>query len=138
MDKEMKSILKWNIVKFIVWSILLFACYRYVQYYPAEKIAITSGFQVMLQKAQIMFDGFVNHNADAMKTKFDYIKAYEELIRIAEGNGCNDSALLGQMKQTLVDFNAESNTTIANTLPGYIRKANEFKNRVADQCKKSK
>gem|GEM_PF-5957754 len=42
------------------------------------------------------------------------------------------------MKQTLVDFKAESNATIANTLPGYIRKANEFKTRVSQQCKKVK
>lgn len=134
----MKSILKRNIVKFIVWSILLFACYRYVQQYPAEKIAITSGFQVMIQKIQITFDGLLNHNTDAMKSKFDYEKAYDELIRIAEGNWCNDVSLLGEMKQTLVDFKAESNATIANTLPGYIRKANEFKTRVSQQCKKVK
>jgi len=134
----MKSILKRNIVKFIVWSLLLFACYRYVQQYPAEKIAITSGFQVMIQKIQITFDGLLNHNTDAMKSKFDYEKAYDELIRIAEGNWCNDVSLLGEMKQTLVDFKAESNATIANTLPGYIRKANEFKTRVSQQCKKVK
>lgn len=134
----MKSILKRNIVKFIVWSLLLFACYRYVQQYPAEQIAITSGFQVMIQKIQITFDGLLNHNTDAMKSKFDYEKAYDELIRIAEGNWCNDVSLLGEMKQTLVDFKAESNATIANTLPGYIRKANEFKTRVSQQCKKVK
>ena len=134
----MKSILKRNIVKFIVWSLLLFACYRYVQQYPAERIAITSGFQVMIQKIQITFDGLLNHNTDAMKSKFDYEKAYDELIRIAEGNWCNDISLLGEMKQTLVDFKAESNATIANTLPGYIRKANEFKTRVSQQCKKVK
>jgi len=134
----MKSILKRNIVKFIVWSLLLFACYRYVQQYPAERIAITSGFQVMIQKIQITFDGLLNHNTDAMKSKFDYEKAYDELIRIAEGNWCNDVSLLGEMKQTLVDFKAESNATIANTLPGYIRKANEFKTRVSQQCKKVK
>jgi len=134
----MKSILKRNIIKFIIWSILLFACYRYVQYYPAEKIAITSGFEVMTQKFQIIFDGVFHHNSDAVKTKFDYEKAYDELIRIAEGNWCKDASLLGEMKQTIEDLRNESNTDIANTLPGYIRKANEFKNRVSQQCKKTK
>jgi len=138
MDKEMKSIFKRNIVKFIVGSILLFACYRYVQQYPAEKIAITSGFEVMVQKVQISFDGFFNHNADAVKSKFDYEKAYDELINIAEGNGCTDTSLIWEMKQTLIDFKAESNSTISNTLPWYIRKANEFKTRVSQQCKKVK
>ncbi len=138
MDKEMKSILKRNIIKFIIGCGLLFACYLYIEKYPAEKIAITSGFQVMIQKVEIAVDGLLNHNTDAMKSKFDYEKAYDELVRIAEGNWCNDASLLGEMKQTLVDLKAEWNTTIANTLPWYIRKANEFKTRVSQQCKKVK
>jgi hypothetical protein len=73
-----------------------------------------------------------------MKSRFDYEKAYDELINIAQGNGCDDTSLIGEMKQTLSDLKNESNTTIANTLPGYIRKANEFKTRVVQQCKKIK
>ena len=138
MDKEMQSILKWNIIKFIIGAILLSACYLYIQRYPAETIAITSGFEVMLQKIQITFDSFLHNNADAMKSRFDYEKAYQELIKIAEGNGCLDSFLIVEMKQTLQDLKNESNTNIANTLPGYVRKANEFKTRVSQQCKKIK
>lgn len=134
----MRSILKWNIVKFIIWSILLFACYTYVQQYPAEKIAITSGFEVMVQKVQIAFDSFFHNNADAMKSRFDYEKAYEELIKIAEGNGCTDTFLIAEMKQSLADLKNESTTNISDTLPGYVRKANEFKTRVSQQCKKNK
>ncbi len=135
MDKEMKSILKRNVVKFIVGCILLFACYRYVQQYPAEKIAITSGFEVIIQKVQVAFDGFFHHNADAMNSRFDYEKAYQELINIAKANGCTDATLLWQLQQTFTDLKNESDATIANTLPGYIRKANEYKSRVAESCK---
>lgn len=131
----MKSILKWNIIKFFVWSVLLFACYVYVQSYPAEKIAITSGFEVMMQKFEVVFDWFVHHNSDALESRFNYEKAYVELINIAQGNGCTDSSLLPEMEQTLNDFKNESSSNIANTLPGYIRKATEFKARVEQQCK---
>jgi hypothetical protein len=66
--------------------VLLFFCFLYIQRYPAEKIAIFSGFDVMVQRVEILYNKFVNNNSDSLKTKFDYEKAYEELLRIAEAN----------------------------------------------------
>lgn len=132
----MRQILKNNIIKFIIWLFLLFFCFLYIQKYPAEKIAIFSGFQVMQQRVEIFLNKIVNHNSEALKTKFDYEKAYEELIRIAEANWCNDTQLLQELKDTLTSLQNEPVKTISDMLPWYIRKANEFKTRVSQQCKK--
>ena len=87
MDKEMKQILKNNIIKFCIGSFLLVICFVYIQRYPAEKIAIFSGFQVMVQRAEIFMNKLFNkNNSDALQSKFDYEKAYEELVRIVEAN----------------------------------------------------
>jgi predicted negative regulator of RcsB-dependent stress response len=58
MDKEMKQIFKNNLIKLIIGLVLLFFCYLYVQKYPAEKIAIFSGFDVMIQRAEILLNKF--------------------------------------------------------------------------------
>ncbi|HCB51050.1 TPA: hypothetical protein DEP21_00415 [Patescibacteria group bacterium] len=116
--------------------ILLFFCYLYIQKNPAEKISIFSGFEVMYQRAEIFVNKVLNRNSEALKSKFDYEKAYQELIMIGEGNGCNDKQLVQEMKDTLEELKNESTKTISDTLPGYIRKANEYKMRVATQCKK--
>ncbi len=132
----MKQIFKNNVIKLIIWLVLLFFCFLYTQKYPAEKIAIFSGFDVMVQRVEIIFNKFVNDNSDSLKSKFDYEKAYEELIRIAEANGCKDPQIIQDLKDTLTDLQNEPLKTIQNVMPWYIRKANEFKNKVAKECKK--
>lgn len=131
----MKKILKNNVIKFLIGLILLSFCYVYIQKYPAEKVAIFSGFEVMVQRAEIIINKFLNRDPEALKTKFDYQTAYEELIRIAEANGCNDKSLLQELKDTSAALENESLKSLWDVLPGYIRKANEFKTRVSQQCK---
>lgn len=132
----MKQIFKNNLIKLIIWLVLLFFCFLYTQKYPAEKIAIFSGFDVMVQRVEIIFNKFVNDNSESLKSKFDYEKAYEELIRIAEANGCKDPQIIQELKDTLSALQNEPIKTIQDVMPWYIRKANEFKNRVAKECKK--
>ncbi len=132
----MKQIFKNNLIKLIIWLVLLFFCFLYIQKYPAEKIAIFSGFDVMVQRIEIIFNKFVNDNSESLKSKFDYEKAYEELIRIAEANGCKDPQIIQELKDTLSALQNEPIKTIQDVMLWYIRKANEFKNRVAKECKK--
>ncbi len=137
MDREMKQIFKNNVIKFIIGLVLLFFCYLYIQKYPAEKIAIFSGFDVMVQRVEILFNKFVsNDNSDALKTKFDYEKAYEELLRIAQANWCSDQTIIQQLQDTLTALQNEPMKTLSDVLPGYIRRANELKTKVSQQCKK--
>lgn len=132
----MKQIFKNNVIKFIIWLVLLFFCFLYLQKYPAEKIAIFSGFDVMVQRVEILFNKFVNNNSEALKTKFDYEKAYEELLRIAEANWCKNPQLIQELKDTLTALQNEPMKTLPDMLPWYIRKANELKTRVSQECKK--
>lgn len=136
MDREMKQIFKNNVIKFIIGLFLLFFCYLYIQKYPAEKVAIFSGFDVMVQRVEILFNKFVNNNSEALKTKFDYEKAYEELLRIAEANGCKDQQIVQELKDTLTALQNEPMKTLPDMLPWYIRKANELKTKVSRQCTK--
>lgn len=132
----MKQIFKNNLIKFIVGLVLLFFCFLYIQKYPAEKIAIFSGFDVMVQRVEILFNKFVNNNSDALKTKFDYEKAYEELLRIAEANWCSDKQIAKELQDTLTALQNEPMKTLPDTLPWYIRKANELKTKVSNECRK--
>jgi len=95
----------------------LFFCFLYIQKYPAEKIAIFSGFEVMVQRVEIIFNKFMNDNSDSLKNKFDYEKAYEELIRIAEANSCEDSQLIQELKDTLTSLQNEPIKTIQDVMP---------------------
>jgi len=131
----MKKIFKNNLIKFIIWLILLFFCFLYIQKYPAERIAIFSGFDVMIQRVEIFLSKFSkNDNSEALRTKFDYEKAYEELLRIAEANWCKDPDIIKQLQESLDWLRNESVKTLSDMLPGYIRKANELKTRVSKEC----
>jgi len=133
----MKQIFKNNVIKFVIWLVLLFFCFLYIKKYPAEKVAIFSWFDVMIQRAEIVFNKILKtNNADALKSKFEYEQNYDWLIKIAEANWCNDANLIKEMKDTLEGLKNEEMKTIWNNLPWYIRKANEFRNRVYEQCKK--
>lgn len=136
MDSEMKRIFKNNLIKLIIGAVLLFFCFLYIQKYPAEKIAILSGFDVMVQRVEIIFNKFWKGNSESLKTKFDYEKAYEELIRIAEANWCKDDSIIKELHDTLNSLQKEPTKTLSDMLPWYIRKATELKTTVSQQCKK--
>lgn len=92
--------------------VLLFFCFLYIQRYPAEKIAIFSGFDVMVQRMQIFVNNLFHRDSEALKSKFDYEKAYTELIKIAEANGCNDKNLTQEMKDSLSALQDEPMKTL--------------------------
>jgi hypothetical protein len=91
---------------------------------------------VMIQRAEILLNKFWNNNSESLKTKFDYEKAYEELIRIAEANWCKSQQIIQELHDTLEALQNEPVKTLPDMLPGYIRKANELKTRVSQECKK--
>ena len=92
----------------------------------------------MVQRAEIFMNKLFNkNNSDALQSKFDYEKAYEELVRIVEANWCKDALLPDEIRAELQALKDEPILTLADSLPTYIRKANEFRTRVAQQCKKN-
>jgi len=84
MDKEMRTILKNNIIKFIIGLILLSISYVYIQQHPAEKASIFSGFQVLIQRVEIFFYKIFDKDSEGLKNKFDLEKTFDELISSSE------------------------------------------------------
>lgn len=132
----MRKIFKNNLIKLTIGLLLLFFCYLYIQKYPAEKIAIFSWFDVMIQRVEIFFNKFSSSGkSEDLKTKYDYEKAYEELLRVVEANGCKDPNIHSELLNTLESLQSESSKTLSENMPMYMRKATEFKTRVAESCR---
>jgi len=133
MDKEEKVFLRRNIIKFVIGLILLWFSFSYIQSHPAEKASIFSGFQVLWQRAVVYVHKITNTNSEAFQRKFDYEKTYGELINMAEMKKCTDPAILTEINETYLNLQKEWLKTLDENLPGYIRKANEYKQMI-DNC----
>lgn len=71
-----------------------------------------------------------------LQRKFDYQKTYEELIKLAEDSKCiKESDLLDEINETFSKFKSEKISDLSKFLPGYIRKAQEYKAKI-DNCNK--
>lgn len=136
MEPEQKSNFKSNIIKFIIWLILLGFCYSYLLNHPAEKASIFSGFEVLRQRIEVFGRKIINNNPELLQRKFDYQKTYEELIKLAEDSKCiKESDLLDEINETFSKFKSEKISDLSKFLPGYIRKAQEYKAKI-DNCNK--
>ena len=135
MDREERIFIKRNIIKLIIWLILLGFSFSYIQNHPAEKASIFSGFQVLWQRAVVYVHKLTNTNSEAFQKKYDYEKTYTELINMATNKECVDPAVLTEINETYLQLKKEGIKTLDENLPGYIRKANEYKNMI-DNCSK--
>ncbi|HMS90936.1 MAG TPA: hypothetical protein PKC87_01850 [Candidatus Absconditabacterales bacterium] len=135
MDREERIFIKRNIIKLIIGLILLGFSFSYIQNHPAEKASIFSGFQVLWQRAVVYVHKLTNTNSEAFQKKYDYEKTYTELINMATNKECVDPAVLTEINETYLQLKKEGIKTLDENLPGYIRKANEYKNMI-DNCSK--
>lgn len=135
MDREMKVILRNNIIKFIIGIILLTVSYWYLQNHPAEKASIFSGFQVLVQKVEVLFFQITNKNTEGLKLKFDYEKNFNELISTAKNNSCVQSNILDEITETYSLLRKERVSNIENNLSTYQRKFVEYKKMIDNACK---
>ncbi len=132
MDKEEKKFVKRNFIKLIIGLILLgFSC-SYIYNHPAEKASIFSGFQVLRQRAVVYVHKVTNTNSEAFQKKYDYEKTYQELINMANNKTCVDPNVLTELNETYLNLKKEGIKTLEENLPGYIRKANEYKHMIDD------
>lgn len=135
MDKEEKSFIRKNLIKLIIGLILLGFSFSYIQNHPAEKSSIFSGFEVLWQRVVVYVHKVTNTNSEAFQKKYDYEKTYQELINMAENKECVDPAVLTEISETYLKLKKEGIKTLEENLPGYIRKANEYKHMI-DSCTK--
>jgi len=132
MNREEKIFIRKNLIKLVIWLVLLVFSWVYIQNHPAEKASIFSGFQVLWQRAVVYVHKITNTNSEAFQKKFDYEKTYQELINVAKNNWCVDPNLLTELNETYLKLKKEWVKTLEEHLPGYIRKANEFKHMLED------
>ena len=127
MEKIEKKILRGNLVKFVIGLILLGLCYGYIQNHPAEKASVFSGFEVLRQRVNVYIHQVTKSNSEALQKKYDYEKTYEELVKMADSKTCVDANVVTELNETFVNLKKEPLKTLAENLPGYMRKASELK-----------
>ena len=135
MDREERVFVRRNLIKLIIGLVLLGFSFSYIQRHPAEKASIFSGFQVLWQRGVVYVHKLTNTNSEAFQKKYDYEKTYQELINMAENKKCVNPAVLTEINETYLKLKKEWLKTLEENLPGYIRKANEYKHMI-DSCTK--
>lgn len=93
MDKEQKQTFILNVVKFLIWAILLLFSYQYIQTNPAEKVSLLSWFHVIYQKGEVFYYRIRGKNVDIIKQKHSLEQYFQELIRVAGEKPCIDPAV---------------------------------------------
>ena len=137
LNKYDKKQLRWNIIKFVIWLILLALSRWYIQKHPAEKVSVFSGFDVLWQKVEVFFHNTFKWNWDLLERKYSLEKYYKELLNMAEGNECLSTDQFNEISETYENLKAESNETLNESLPGYIEQAYKFETLVQDDtCEK--
>lgn len=126
LNKYDKKQLRWNIIKFVIWLILLALSRWYIQKHPAEKVSVFSGFDVLRQKVEVFFHNTFKGNWDLLERKYSLEKYYKELLNMAEWNECLSTDKFNEISETYEQLKAESNETLNETLPWYIQKAYEL------------
>lgn len=135
MDKEERTFMRKNLIKLVIWLILLGFSLSYIQNHPAEKASIFSGFEVLWQRAVVYVHKITNTNSEAFQKKYDYEKTYQELINMAETQWCSDLNILTELNETYLNLKKEWVKTLEENLPWYMRKANEYKHMI-EACDK--
>lgn len=133
MEKAEKKILRNNMIKFVIGLILLWFSYGYMVNHPAEQASILSGFEVLRQRVAVYVHKVTNTHSEELQRKYDYEKTYEELIRMWESKECTDPNVMTELKETFLALKKESIKDLSVDLPGYIRKAGEYKHMI-DAC----
>ena len=126
LNKYDKKQLKWNIIKFVIWLILLALSRWYIQKHPAEKVSVFSGFDVLRQKVEVLFHNTFKGNWDLLERKYSLEKYYKELLNMAEWNECLNTEQYNEISEMYEKLKTEDNKTLNDTLPWYVEKAYIF------------
>lgn len=121
MDPERKSELKRNLVKFIIWIVLLVFCFVYIQNNPAERVSIFSWFQVIFQKVAVVYNQVIGKNWELLKRKYSLEKYYKELIKSAEDRKCVSLEVIKKITEEYNSLKNEDVSTLETRLPAYSR-----------------
>lgn len=134
MDPERKIDFKRNLVKFVIWLVLLLFCFVYIQNNPAERISIFSWFQIIFQKVSVIFNDVIGKNWELLKRKYWLEKYYKELIKTAENRKCVSVDLIKKINQEYKDLKAQDISDLEANLPFYSRSSYQHEVDIEKWC----
>lgn len=135
MSGEEKKELKANFVKLVIGVILLMTCMRYLQENPAEKIALYSGFELIVQKAEVAYFNLRGKDWALLDQKYTLEKQYLDLIHLAEEKGCSDPQFLLDLNTTYKNLLSEGKENIDQYIARYTLLGSEFQMQLeSDNC----
>ena len=132
MNLSEKKQLKKNIIKFLIWMILLAMSWGYLQKHPAEKVSVFSWFEVMYQKAEVFLQNKFGDGWELLERKYSMQKYYKELMKMADNNKCLDTDTITELETLYHNLKKENKEMLESVLPEYTKKAYEFDSIVKD------
>ncbi len=132
MNLSERKQLKRNIIKFVIWIILLAMSWGYLQKHPAEKVSVFSGFEVMYQKAEVFLQNTFGEGWELLERKYSMQKYYKELMKMAENNKCLDTGTITELDTLYHNLKRENREMLESVLPEYTKRAYEFDSIVKD------
>lgn len=134
MSQEDKATFIWNIFKLLIGSVLLVACFFYLENHPAEQIALYSWVKNIIQKVEIFWYNIVWKDWDLLSKKFDLESKYLEMIHYAEEKWCINQDFVGSLHETYQTLLNEDNNQIENYITRYTIAAADYEMSIYNDC----
>lgn len=132
--QAMKKKLFYNLIELVIWWVLLFMCYWYIQTHPAEKISFFSWYKVIYQQTEIFFQNIFGKNGNLLREKYDLESYYQVLITLSEEKSCVEPELVEDLHNTYQKLLEEPKNNLEQSLPYYINKQYEFDAKLKKDC----
>ena len=132
--QAMKKKLIHNLIELVIWCVLLWMCYWYIQTHPAEKISFFSWYKVIYQQTEIFFQNIFGKNWELLKQKYSLESYYQVLITLSEEKPCIDAEIVSELHETYEKLQDEPKNTLEHTLQYYMDKQYEFDEELKKEC----
>ena len=116
-----------NLIELVIWCVLLWMCYGYIQTHPAEKISFFSWYKVIYQQTEIFFQNIFGKNWEILRQKYSLESYYQALITLSEEKPCIDH-------ETYEKLQDEPKNTLDHRLQYYMDKQFEFDDKLKVEC----
>lgn len=125
-----------NLIRFCIWSILLFFCFRYLWTHQAERESLLSGLQVMYERWHVLTYKILQKDYNSLEEKYLLIRRFNEILYTSSfSQACNDSSYLQSFRQKLAEISwMPIDATFRARIPIYFSYLFEAQDYVAHQC----
>ena len=132
--QTMKKKLVNDLIELVIWLLLLWMSYGYLQTHPAEKVSFFSWYKVIYQQTEIFFQNVFGKNGEWLKQKYSLESYYQAMITLSEEKHCIDSDVIKSLHETYEALQGEPKNTLEHRLQYYIDKQYEFDGELRKDC----